>query len=54
MNEKDEVYKFMLIQAYREAQTIYDEYWVKNVWGFGDKMRDYLLEGRRRMPLGRV
>ena len=30
-------------------QQEYEEYWVRNSWGFGDKMRDYLLEGFRRI-----
>lgn len=34
-----------------EKQQEYDAYWVRNIWGFGDKMRDYLLEGRRRQRM---
>ena len=34
-----------------KEQRFYEKYWIKNVWGFGDKMRDYLLEGPRRMRL---
>ena len=30
-------------------QDEYENYWVRNAWGFGDKMRDYLLEGPRRI-----
>lgn len=30
-------------------QEVYEEYWVKNAWGFGDKMRDYLMSGIRRI-----
>jgi hypothetical protein len=37
-----------------KKQQEYDTYRVQNIWGFGDKMRDYLLEGKRRIPLGRV
>lgn len=37
-----------------KKQQEYDMYWVRNIWGFGDKMRDYLLEGKRRIPLDRV
>lgn len=33
-------------------QEVYEDYWVKNIWGFGDKMRDYLLEGNRRVRYG--
>ena len=44
----------VLCDAYLKAQQEYDEYWVKNIWGFGDKMRDYLLEGRRRIRHGNV
>ena len=43
--------KMVLIEAYRDEQRLYEEYWVKNIWGFGDKMRDYLLEGRRKMRM---
>lgn len=35
-------------------QEVYEEYWVKNAWGFGDKMRDYLMEGMRRIRYGTV
>ena len=35
----------------RREQDIYEEYWVRNIWGFGDKMRDYLLEGHRKMRM---
>lgn len=30
-------------------QQEYENYWVRNSWGFGDRMRDYLLEGPRRI-----
>ena len=30
-------------------QEVYEGYWVKNAWGFGDKMRDYLFSGQRRI-----
>lgn len=35
-------------------QEVYEEYWVKNAWGFGDKMRDYLMSGVRRIRYGTV
>ena len=35
-------------------QEVYEEYWVKNAWGFGDKMRDYLMSGMRRIRHGTV
>lgn len=39
---------FLYMWLAREQEE-YDNYWVKNAWGFGDRMRDYLLEGRRRI-----
>lgn len=55
---REEIRKLKLLRTkiipFWIMQQEYEEYWVRNVWGFGDKMRDYLLEGKRRMPLGRV
>ena len=44
--------KLQLIYAYYILQKEYEEYWVKNVWGFNHLMRDFLLEGHRHHPLG--
>ena len=46
--------KALLMEAAREQQEEYESYWVRNFWGFGDKMRDYLLEGHRRIRHDRI
>ena len=43
--------KMVLIESYRDEQRRYEEYWIKNIWGFNNRMRDYLLEGHRRMKM---
>ena len=48
------MYRYMMLAREQEE---YDNYWVRNSWGFGDRMRDYLLEGWRRIrfePLKQV
>ena len=48
------MYRYMMLALEQEE---YDNYWVRNSWGFGDRMRDYLLEGWRRIrfePLKQV
>ena len=39
----------LLLWNLMAQQEQYESYWIKNMWGFGDKMRDYLLEGFRRI-----
>lgn len=39
----------LMMNLLRMEQEEYENYWVSNSWGFGDKMRDYLLEGFRRI-----
>ena len=44
-------WKEWMYEYHYRKQTEYEAYWVKNLWGFGDRMRDYLLEGHRRIKL---
>ena len=48
VDEKYQKYDWLWYQ-----QMLYRELGLKTVWGFGDKMRDYLFEGRRRIRFGR-
>ena len=41
---------YLCFTLWKEQQE-YEEYWVRNSWGFGDKMRDYLFEGWRTIKL---
>ena len=51
-DQKEAWRRYMYYRLWLEQQE-YEEYWVRNSWGFGDKMRDYLLEGNRRIPYGK-
>ena len=51
MQTRKERFQELMFSIYWNDQKEYEEYWVSNVWGFGDRMRDYLLEGHRRMKM---
>ena len=42
--------RLWMISMLAAEQEEYENYWVRNSWGFGNRMRDYMLEGLRRIP----
>ncbi|MBP5462431.1 MAG: hypothetical protein J6Y20_09925 [Lachnospiraceae bacterium] len=52
MEDEKSFRKRFLMNYLQIQQEEYESFWVRNVWGFGDKMRDYLMEGLRRIRHG--